>query len=65
MSIKGIRKTVKKSITDEKQASPHYRKLASRMSKAGLKKEAKTVRGIAKVETQHRKKLKKILRKLK
>jgi rubrerythrin len=60
-----LKKAISSDIREEAGAAPNYRKLASRLSSAGYKREARTARGIAKQETKHRGKLIKIKRRLK
>jgi rubrerythrin len=55
-----IKKGLKSYLAEEREASRGYQKLSKKLVKEGLKGNAKTVRGIAKDERDHFKKLTKI-----
>jgi len=52
------------NLKDEVQAQKDYKKFGKHLKKVGMKKEARTVKGIQKQEAGHAKKLKKIHSKL-
>lgn len=59
---KAIKKDIKEDIKEEVEARKGYTKLAKKMSKAGNKAGARSVRGIAKDEADHKRILSKLER---